>query len=120
LRGAPATLTDDPGARIQTGARQAALGKLGRSWNITDSPAALRSRTVLQHYAYGEFEPRNRYLIADLGWPTESFVPPPEAPASPGTEPTALDRLWALPGSDSARAYLYASLTELITRRTTG
>ncbi len=118
LRGAPKTLTEDPGTRMQTGARQLRLGMLGRTWNIDDSPAALESREVLQSYAHREFEPRNRDLIADLGWPTESFVPPPEETPPAGTDLTALDDLWTPHAPESARAYLYAALADLMTRRT--
>ena len=102
---------------MQTGARQLALGKLGRTWNIDDSPAALESREVLQSYAHREFEPRNRDLIADLGWPTESFVPPPEETPPAGADLTALDDLWTPHAPESARAYLYAALADLMTRR---
>jgi len=102
---------------MQTDARQLALGNLGRTWNIDDSPAALESRKVLQSYAHREFEPRNRDPIAYLGWPTESFVPPPEETEQAATDLTALDDLWTPRAPESTRAYLYAALTDLMTRR---
>ncbi|MDQ1532397.1 MAG: hypothetical protein QOF28_158, partial [Actinomycetota bacterium] len=118
LRGAPAALLDDPGSRINTGARQLALGVLGHSWTVEESRAARESRHVLHRYAYREFEPRNRDLAAQLAWPTESFVPPPE-PADPELEADveALDDLWRPRASPTARAYLYAALSQLVTRR---
>lgn len=117
LRGAPRALLDDPGVRIQTGARQLALGMLGRSWDIPESAEAQESRAVLHRYAYDEFEPRNRVLIAERGWATESFIPPPDdaRPADEGLG--ALDRLWRPEASDRALSYLYAALSDLMKQR---
>jgi hypothetical protein len=116
LRGAPAALLDDPGTRMNSGARQLALGMLGRSWGLAESQEARESRAVLQGYAYEEFEPRNRVLAAARKWPTPSFVPPPDDARSQVRSLTDLDALWQPPQSASARAYLYAALSELMSR----
>jgi hypothetical protein len=115
LRGAPASLLDDPGTRVNAGGRQLKLGILGRSWGLEESQAARDSRDLLHRYAYREFEPRNRALVADLHWPTESFVPLP-AGGSQVPALTDLDALWQPPVSEPARAYLYAALSDLMTR----
>ena len=117
LRDAPALLLDDPGVRINAGGRQLALGMLGRSWNLPESRPARESRVVLQRYAYREFEARNRVLAADLGWPTEHFVPPPDDDAGSGGEPAELDELWKPHASATAREYLYAAPPDLMTQR---
>ena len=116
LRGAPASLIDDPGTNVNAGGRQLKLGILGRSWGLEESQAARDSRAVLHRYAYDEFEPRNRALVADLHWPTESFVSPPDERATPGSELIDLDELWKPRASQTARAYLYAALSDLMTR----
>jgi hypothetical protein len=90
---------------------------LGRSWNLGESAAACESRALLQCYAYREFEPRNRMLAADLGWPTEYFVPPPDDDTASAGEPGDLDELWRPHASATARAYLYAALSDLMTGR---
>jgi hypothetical protein len=117
LRGAPASLLDDPGVRVNAGGRQLALGVLGRSWNLPESSAARESRAVLHRYAFREFEPRNRVLAAELGWATPSFVPPPPESAQSAGDLDALDDLWKSHASPTARAYLYAALSDLMTRR---
>ena len=45
-------------------------------WKIPDSEAVVRSREVLQRYAQATFEPENQQLIRELGWHTDSFIPP--------------------------------------------
>lgn len=116
LRGAPASLLDDPGSRIDTGARQLALGRLGRSWTVDESPEACASRDVLHRYAYREFEPRNRDLAADLGWRTQSFVPPPEDVTESAPDLADLDTLWKPHASATTLAYFYAALSALVTK----
>lgn len=116
LRGAPASLLNDPGVRVNAGGRQLKLGILGRSWGLEETESARESRDVVHRYAYAEFEVANRALIDALHWPTDSFVPPPGGGDSQVRALTDLDALWQPPASASARAYLYAALADLMTR----
>jgi uncharacterized protein len=59
----------------------------------------------------------NRVLAADFGWATQSFVPPPPESAQSAGDLDALDDLWKPHASATARAYLYAALSDLMTRR---
>jgi hypothetical protein len=116
LRGAPASLLNDPGVRVNAGGRQLKLGLLGRSWGLEETAAACESRAVVHEYAYAEFEPRNQALIDALQWPTDTFVPVPDGGDSQVRALTDLDALWQPPESASARAYLYAALSDLMSR----
>jgi hypothetical protein len=72
-----------------------ALKDLVLGWDLPVSPALERARLVLQWHARRAYEFGNRKLIAELGWETESFVPPLDpAMASDDLELDELDTLW--------------------------
>ncbi len=81
---------------------------------IPDSERVSESRRVLQAHTYRIFETENRRLIADLGWPTDHFIPAPD----PDTiaDIGRLDELWAPAASEAEQAFLRAVLERLLER----
>ncbi len=108
LRGAPAELLDRPAAPRE-GWRQGVLGPIAQGWAVPESPGSGEARELLRRYAYARYEVSNLRLVAELGWPTEHFVPGP-APDGDAADLGALDRLWAPRADATALAYLYAAL----------
>jgi hypothetical protein len=118
LRNAPSESLEVNG-RSDAGLRQAELAQLVRGWSIPESSSAIRSRVVLHEYAFREFEPGNRHLLANLRWEIDGFVPCPsgEQRAVPGAELEEIDRLWEADASPTTLAYLHAALRDLCARR---
>lgn len=86
-------------------------------WDIPESEQAVRSRRVLQGFCHRHLEPGNRRLIAELGWDTQCFVPPVDAPGADGEadfELEELDELWSSNATETVRELVFCALTELL------
>ncbi len=110
LRGAPLGMF---WSSIHDNRRLYPLKHLIAQWKIGDTELAIRSRAILQHYAYETFEEGNQRVIAELGWPTEHFVPPP-APTDDGEELAVLNDLWSSKASEAERQLFYGALDQLL------
>lgn len=115
LRALPRQLIRTPGSdgpnQMESGVRQAAIAKHLTSWGIPDSSAAERSREVLHHHAFHEYEEDNCRLAAEHGWANTSLIAPPIG------EPGHLDdlaALWTPSASATELAYLAHALTDLL------
>jgi hypothetical protein len=76
-------------------------------WNVPESEAVVRSRQVLQRYARATFESDNQQLIGELGWHTDSFIPPVDAAEDVAGDGLAeLNDLWRS-GASSAELQLF-------------
>jgi hypothetical protein len=76
-------------------------------WNVPESETVARSREVLQRYAQATFEPDNQQLIRELGWHTDSFIPPIEPAEDVSDDGLAeLNDLWRS-GASSAELQLF-------------
>ncbi|HEY5172222.1 MAG TPA: hypothetical protein VIK54_10895 [Acidimicrobiia bacterium] len=91
------------------------LKRLVLQWNLPQTETVLRSREVLQRYAYATFEPDNQQLIGRLGWDTEYFVPPVEAAEDPPDAGLAeLNDLWKSTASAAETQILFKALQQLL------
>jgi hypothetical protein len=92
------------------------LRRLVSTWNVPESAAVHRSRLVLQHYCYREFERDNQQLMKRLGWRASYFVPPVENGAELDLGGLAeLDQLWTADASEAERSLLFLALNQLLT-----
>jgi hypothetical protein len=85
------------------------------SWGVEPTALVAESRAVLQHYAHETYEPGNRRLIEQLGWPTDHFVPPPETAPPSNLDLDALNEMWKAKASDAELQYLWAALHDIVT-----
>jgi hypothetical protein len=86
-------------------------------WNVRESEAVARSRDVLQRYAWATFESDNQQLIKELGWRTESFIPPIEsAEDASGDGLAELNDLWRSRASASERQLFFNALQDALTK----
>jgi hypothetical protein len=90
------------------------LKRLISQWDVPESAEVARSRAILHRYAYDTFEADNRKLIASLGWATDAFITPDDAPPDGAGELAELDELWRSGASAAARSVLYAALDALL------
>jgi hypothetical protein len=89
-------------------------------WNVPESEAVARSREVLQRYAQATFEPDNQELIRELGWQTDSFIPPIErAEDASGDGLAALNDLWRSRASPEERQLFFNALQQALSKADT-
>lgn len=106
------------GESIDDNRRFDPLKKLVAERAIADSETAARSRAILQAYAFRTFEAGNLALIAELGWNTANFIPPPEeSGVAEGEELARLDELWQPHASPAELALLYEALDRALPKR---
>ncbi len=114
LRGAP---RDMFWSSMSDNRRLYALKDLVLEWDLPPSETLERSRRLLHAHARQRYEPGNQKLIAELGWPTEFFVPPlDDATASETFELRELDTLWASTASPVERRIARRALQEVLAR----
>jgi hypothetical protein len=86
-------------------------------WNVPESEAGARSREVLQRYAQATFESDNQQLIKELGWQTESFIPPTESAEDASNDGLAeLNDLWRSRASPAERQLFFNALQDALSK----
>lgn len=86
---------------------------VGRLGPLPESERVRLSRLVLQQACHERFEAGNRELIAELGWPTESWVPAVEEDIGEASF-ERLDELWRPSASPAELALLHAAVERLV------